>query len=73
MVTSVSQLSVAEAIPPVIFGVIGVLHSTVIFGGQVIIGSVVSVSVMICVHTAILPQSSVADQLRVMMLSQSPF
>jgi hypothetical protein len=40
-------------------------HCTVTFGGHVIVGGVVSTTVMVCVQVAMLPHASVAFQVRV--------
>src|SRR5690349_18363644 len=49
---------------PVLFVVAGVVHSRVIFVGQVILGSVVSLKLIVCTQLALLPQPSVAVQVR---------
>jgi hypothetical protein len=63
-----SQLSVAVALP-VLAGNVLAVHSIVIFGGHVIIGAWLSFIVMIWLHVLLLPQSSVALQVRVMVNS----
>src|SRR5262245_10909626 len=60
---SPSQLSVKVGVP-VTDGSYGVLHSTVISGGQTISGGVVSWNSMLWTQVDVLPQSSVAVQVR---------
>src|SRR6266853_4438467 len=43
-------------------------HSSTRLAGQVIVGGVVSRTVMVCTHLAVLPQASVAVQVRAMTL-----
>ena len=63
-----SQLSVAVATP--VFAELGSSsHSMVTSAGQVICGGVVSSMVMVCTQSELLPQASVAVQVRVMTLS----
>jgi hypothetical protein len=52
------QLSVAVAVP-VSLGVVPPVQSIVISPGHVITGGVLSNTVIVCVHVAVLPQSSV--------------
>jgi hypothetical protein len=59
-----SQLSVAVALP-VALGSVEALQSTVVSAGQVILGAVVSTTLMVCTQLAVRPQASVADQVRV--------
>ena len=61
-----SQLSVAAAVP-VPAAAVAASHSTVTFAGQVMSGAVVSIMVMVWVQLLLLPQSSVAVQVRVML------
>lgn len=68
MFATVPQASVAVACP-VVDGPVFEPHSMVIFGGQVTTGPVLSSTTMICVQVAVLPQSSVAVQVRVMVFS----
>src|SRR5438067_241597 len=57
------QLSVAVATP--VLSVVGnVVHSSVMSVGQVMIGRVVSLKLMVCVQLALFPQRSVAVQVR---------
>jgi hypothetical protein len=58
------QVSLAVAIP-VSNGSVGPEHSTVLSLGQVITGGVVSTIVIFCTQLALLPQASVAVQVRV--------
>src|SRR5687768_10128901 len=61
-----SQLSLAVAGPPVAAGVTGVLHCTVTAGGQkVIMGAVVSTTLITWAQLTELPAQSVAVQVRV--------
>src|SRR2546427_8374829 len=62
-----SQLSVAVALP-VTIGSLEVLHWTVVSGGQLITGAVVSTTVMVCWQELLLPAQSMAVQVRVMTL-----
>ena len=61
-----SQLSVAAAVP-VPAAAVAASHSTVTFAGQVMSGAVVSIMVMVWVQLLLLPQLSVAVQVRVML------
>jgi hypothetical protein len=55
------QPSVAVALPPVLAGsAVFTAQSTATFGGQVITGPVVSFTVIVCMHVAMLLQASVA-------------
>ena len=54
---------------PVVTGVVPVLHWMVTLGGHVICGGLLSMMVMICVQKLVLPHPSVADQVRVIVLS----
>jgi hypothetical protein len=65
---AVSQLSVAVAVP-VAVELLSSSQLTVALAGQVITGAVLSVTVMAWSQVALLPQSSVAVQVRVMTLS----
>ena len=72
MVTSPSHVTVTE--PHVSLTVTllgsggGALPTTVQLVGQVIVGGVVSLTVIVCVKFVLLPQVSAADQVRLMML-----
>ena len=55
-----SQRSVAVATPFVPPGAVLALHSMVMLGGQVIIGGVISCTTIVLLQVAVLPQSSVA-------------
>src|SRR5215831_8910660 len=48
-------------------------HCTVLLVVQVITGGVVSTTVTVCVQVLVLPQQSLATQLRVMTCGQMPF
>ena len=62
IVTSLSQLSDAAAVP-ISTGSILASHSTVTLAGDVVnVGAVVSTTVIVCVYVAALPLSSVAVQ-----------
>src|SRR4030095_1120572 len=63
-----SQLSVAVALP-VLGGKVLAVHSIVIFGGHVINGAWLSSTEMIWLHVLLLPQSSVALQVLVIVNS----
>ena len=63
-----SQLSVAVALP-VFAGKVLAVHSMVVFPGHVIIGAVLSSTNMVWLHVFILPQSSVAFQVRIIVYS----
>ena len=58
------QLSIPVAIP-VLFGEVSSSHSIVVFAAQIIVGGVVSSTVIICVQTAVFPQGSEAVHVRV--------
>jgi hypothetical protein len=62
---AVLQLSVAVAVP-VADGSVDASHETVWFAGHVIVGAVVSRTVIVCVQEELLPLASVAVQVRVM-------
>src|SRR5437870_5586887 len=66
-----SQLSTAVALP-VTLGPVEVYSCTVVLGGQVITGGVVSAIVIFCVQLLVCPAQSVAVQVRVMILGQIP-
>ena len=66
-----SQLSVAVA-DPVFDGSVDSSHSMETSAGQVMTGSVVSSTVIVCTQVAVLLQSSVAVQVRVMVVGQVP-
>jgi hypothetical protein len=67
-VTELSQLSVAVALP-VLAGSVLAVHSIVTFIGQVIAGAVLSSTVMVWTQLLLLPQSSIAVQVRVIVYS----
>jgi hypothetical protein len=71
MVGDPSQLSVAVAMPTAGFTAGSVLaeHSMVTLGGQVIEGATLSSTTMTCVQVLVLPQSSAASQVRVIVRS----
>ena len=60
------QLSVAVASPFVMLALVSAEHSMVTFGGQLITGGVISLTVIVWLQLAELPQASVAFQMRVM-------
>ena len=62
---SSSQLSVAVA-SPVLVGSVDSSHSIVTSSGHVMVGGVVSTTVMIWTHSSVLPQASVAVHVRMM-------
>ena len=65
-----SQLSVAVAGPPVSNGSVLSVHSIVTSAGHnVIVGGVLSSTVITCEHVLLLPQASVANQVLVMVYS----
>lgn len=68
VMASVGSQSVAVAVPVLTGNVLDV-HWMVTFGGQVIVGGVLSSTRIICTQLLVLPQSSVAVQVRVMILS----
>ena len=68
MVGEVSQLSVAVAVP-VLAGNVLAVHCMVTFEGQVIVGIPVSITSMDCRHVLVLPQPSVADHVRLIVLN----
>ena len=59
------QLSVAVA-EPVASGVVEAVQFTEASGGQVMVGAAVSLTVIVCTQEAVLPQASVAVQVRAM-------
>jgi hypothetical protein len=62
IVTLVSQLSLAAAVPSAVV-VVAASHSTVTLAGEVVnVGAVLSRTVMVCVYVVALPLSSVAVQ-----------
>src|SRR5437867_2372302 len=63
IVTAAAQLSVAVA-EPVLAGSVGLPHCSSRSGGQVMVGGVVSTNVMCWTQVAVLPQPSVAFQVR---------
>jgi hypothetical protein len=64
IVAAPPQLSEATT-DPVFMGGTSLAHSTVIFAGQVMVGGVLSNTVITCAHVAELPQASVARYVRV--------
>jgi hypothetical protein len=68
MVGVPSQLSLAVAVP-VLAGSVLAEQSMVTFKGQVSTGAILSSTTIVCTQLAELPQSSVATQVRVMVLS----
>jgi hypothetical protein len=58
-----SQLSVAVAVP-VFAGKVTAVHAIVTFAGHVIMGMVLSSTMINCKHVLVLPQISVASQVR---------
>jgi hypothetical protein len=67
--TSASQLSVAEAMP-VLPGAVLSSHSIVVFAGHnMIVGGVLSSTVITWLQVLVLPQSSVANHVRVIVYS----
>ena len=62
---AVSQLSEAVA-DPVAPGAVEVPHSTVTFAGHVMTGAVLSTTLIVCTQVAVLPHSSFAVNVRVM-------
>jgi len=71
MVGAGSQLSVAVALP-VTLGSVGEFKRTVFFDGQLTTGGRVSITVMVCVKLAVLPQLSLAVQSRVIVTLHEP-
>src|SRR5216117_2485653 len=65
MVTVWPQLSVAVALP-VLAGAVELPHASTLSAGQVMTGGVVSAKVMCCTQVLMLPQASVAFQVRSM-------
>src|SRR5439155_25109181 len=61
------QVSLPVAVP-VAVGSVEAVHSTVLLAGQLMVGAVVSTTVMVWSQVLLLPQSSVAFQCRVMVL-----
>ena len=68
MVGDISQLSVPVAVP-VFAGKVLAVQDTVIFGGQVMLGTVLSSIVMFCTHVLKLPQSSCDRHVRAIVYS----
>src|SRR5712671_6523243 len=64
MLATPLQLSIALA-EPVLLGSVEAAQSTLAFGGQLISGPVVSLTVIVCTQLEELPQPSVAVQVRV--------
>src|SRR5580765_5966077 len=60
---TVPQVSLPVAVP-VALGAVEPVHSTTASGTSLIVGTVVSTMVMVCVDWAVLPQASVAVQVR---------
>src|SRR5436190_2153704 len=63
VIETVPQVSLPVAVP-VALGSVEPLHSTMASGTSLIVGAVVSTMVMVCVDWAVLPQASVAVQVR---------
>ena len=64
----VKPLQITEAVAePVAVGSVEAAQSTVVSGGQVMVGAVLSLTVIVCTQLAALPQPSVAVQVRAMM------
>src|SRR6187551_1297442 len=61
MIGAPSQLSVAVALP-VLEGLVLAVHSIVIFAGHVMMGTWLSLMVIICSQVSLLKQSSIAIQ-----------
>src|SRR5439155_10576561 len=61
------QVSLPVAVP-VAVGSVEAVHSTVLLAGQLMVGAVVSTTVMVWSQVLLLPQASVAFQCRVMVL-----
>src|SRR4030095_7320650 len=70
IVRLVSQLSLAVGSPKI--GTAPNTHSLVRFGWQVMIGGIVSLTVMICTHEAALVQSSITVCVRAIVPPQIP-
>src|SRR5712692_1464280 len=66
MVTTPPQLSPLEVAMPVLLGSVESPHCTPVFAGQLIAGAVVSTKMIVWSHIAVLPQLSVAVQVRLM-------
>src|SRR6187431_836095 len=62
------QLSIAEAMPVSIGSVLSV-HSTVIFGGQLMVGTWLSSSMIVCSQVLVLPQTSIAIHVLMIVIS----
>src|SRR5204863_518587 len=67
LMATLPQASLPVAVP-VALGSVEAVHSTVVLAGQVIDGLVVSTTVMVCTKLVLLPESSVAVQVREMTL-----
>src|SRR5438552_12648069 len=63
LMATLPQASLPVAVP-VALGSVEAVHSTVVLAGQVIDGLVVSTTVMVCTTLVVLPESSVAVQVR---------
>src|SRR3989441_5947564 len=63
LMATLPQVSLPVAVP-VAMGSVETVHSTVVLAGQVIDGLVVSTTVMVCTRFVVLPESSVAVQVR---------
>src|ERR1051325_6736417 len=63
VIVTVPQVSLAVAVP-VALGSVEPVHSTMASGTSLVVGAVVSTRVMVCVDWALLPQASVAVQVR---------
>src|SRR5712692_1235161 len=66
MVTTPPQLSPLEVAMPVLLGSVESPHCSSLFAGQLIAGAVVSTKMIVWSHIAVLPQLSVAVQVRLM-------
>src|SRR5439155_27336444 len=67
LMATLPQASLPVAVP-VALGSVEAVHSTVVLGGPVIDGLVVSTTLMVCTRLVLLPESSVAVQVREMTL-----
>src|SRR6266542_3843378 len=63
VMVTLPQVSLAVGLP-VALGAVEPVHSTMASGTSLIVGGVVSTMVMVCVDCAVLPQASVAVQVR---------
>lgn len=68
MIGAGSQLSIAVALP-VLAGKVLSVHWIVMLAGHAITGATLSSTMMVCVHVLVLPQSSVANHVLVMVSS----